>query len=375
MIYKKIKNYIIPPSEIYNNYVSQKRNGRIIVFYKKLLKENSLIINNREHGMLYRRIESKFIKISECNQYWDLDLYKKQETKVFNRTNLCNDKFCANCRKVKQSLRFEKFKPLLMEHSENLYHLVLTVPNCYGDNLKLTIKKMFNSFMYLTRYLKGSKKIKGLDFESLGYKGALRSLEVTTNNNMYHPHLHIGIVLEGEFNLEKTNINKFSFSNKNNKVTKFSDFEIIIQKIWYLLNTNKRVTLNNINSLAYDDIYSCKLDKFEEDDYSELFKYIMKDQDLDKNLLTYENFKVYYYELTSVRQIQGYGCFYGLKDNDEDIFNIAEEEFERIVNELRNNECPIGIHEKPLWTLKSNTFVVSKKIVRKYLLKELEKEE
>lgn len=252
MIYKKIKDYIIPPKEIYNNYVSQKRNGRTIIFYKKLLEE--------KNELYFKKIKSRLEKISECNQYWELDFYKNQEIKVFNRTNLCNDKFCANCRKVKQSLRFERFKPLLLEHKENLYHLVLTVPNCYGDNLYETIQSMFKSFRYLIRYLNGTKKIKGLDFNVLGYKGALRSLEVTSNNDTYHAHLHVGIVLEGSINFSKTNINKFSFSNRSKKITRFSNLEVLIQKIWYLLNTNKRVTFNNINSLHEEDIYSCKLD-------------------------------------------------------------------------------------------------------------------
>lgn len=364
MIYKKIKDYIIPPKEIYNNYVSQKRNGRIIIFYKKLLEE--------KNELYFKKIKSKLDKISVCNQYWELDFYKNQKTKVFNRTNLCNDKFCANCRKVKQSLRFEKFKPLLLEHKENLYHLVLTVPNCYGDNLYETIQSMFKSFRYLIRYLNGIKKIKGLDFNVLGYKGALRSLEVTSNNDLYHPHLHVGIVFEGSINFSKTNINKFSFSNRSKKITKFSNLEVLIQKIWYLLNTNKRVTFNNINSLHEEDIYSCKLDKFEDNDYVELFKYIMKDEDLNKNLLTYENFKVYFNELNHVRQIQGYGCFYNIKDKDTDIFELAEEEFDKIINKLREIEKPIDLFEKPIDVLRSDVFVLSKRQIRKYMF---EKEE
>src|SRR3712207_6917428 len=56
---------------------------------------------------------------------------------------------------------------------------------------------------------------------------------------------------------------------------------------------------SNIDDL--ENGFSCIVDKFPEDDFAELFKYMTKDKDEEGNILTYDNFKTLYEALYRVR--------------------------------------------------------------------------
>ena len=244
LLFLKIeKNFLKKISD--NNYY----NETIIKHYERLKKKYPKV-------NFARNIEA----LENCNQIWEMDYYKEQKVKDFKKTNLCKDKFCNNCKNVKQASRLAKFMPMIEEMSKDkyLYHMVLTVPNCKGVELKETIReKLFKSFSYLVDYLKLKKKISGLDFEQYGYEGAIRSLEVTYRADDYHPHLHCIIALEKPLDDNRYIENTYSKSRKNG-YRKFTDFEILIQKIWYLLNNGKRVTKKAIDNL--DIGYSCTVD-------------------------------------------------------------------------------------------------------------------
>ena len=117
-------------------------NKTIISYYERLSNEFNLSLGNQ--------IES----ISNCNSWWLLDHYVNQKVKDFKKTNLCKDKFCNNCKKVKQASRLTKFMPIINSLSEDkyIYHLVLTVPNCKGSDLKDTISKIFKNFNYYLKF-------------------------------------------------------------------------------------------------------------------------------------------------------------------------------------------------------------------------------
>src|SRR5690606_10478932 len=132
----------------------------------------------------------------DCNRFWNIDRYDIQKVKDFIRTNLCRDKFCNNCKKVKQAERMARFMPEIQKYKKyNMSQLVLTVPNVPGGDLHTMIQKMFKAFARLIEYFKGKKNIRGLDFSWLGYQGAIRSLEVTYKQD-YHPHLHVLLIHE-----------------------------------------------------------------------------------------------------------------------------------------------------------------------------------
>lgn len=329
-------------------------NKTIISYYEKLLNEFDLSLGNQ--------IEN----ISNCNSWWLLDHYVNQKVKDFKKTNLCKDKFCNNCKKVKQASRLTQFMPIInsLSQDKHIYHLVLTVPNCKGADLKETISKTFKNFNYLNRYLNLKKTIKGLDFEKYAYSGAIRSLEVTYKGDSYHPHLHCIIALDKPLGADKCITNKYSRSKKNG-FRKFTDFEILIQKIWYLLNNSERVTKKAIDNL--DLGYSCTLDPVDENSVYEVFKYMTKSTDEKSNILTYENFKVLYFALYRVRQIQGYGCFYNIKDDDS-ILNQVDEYYDVLINILKSKEDPIEVCETPedLLLDKKNILISRSKIFKIY---------
>lgn len=311
-------------------------------------------------------LDNKINSVKNCNSWWLMDHYPLQRIKDFKKTNLCKDKFCNNCKKVKQSARLSKFMPLIDQYKESnhLYHITLTVPNCNGEDLSNTIKTMFESFRRLVRYLSLDKNIKGLDFELYGYIGAIRSLEVTFKGDSYHPHLHCIFAFNNSLINNRYIENIFSYSKKNG-YRKFTDFEVLVQKIWYLLNNKIKVTKSSINEL--DLGYSCTIDSIDESSVHEVFKYMTKSTDEDKNILTYENFKALYFSLHRVRQIQGYGCFYNVKDDDS-IINEVDDLYDVYINILKTKEDPIEVSQTPQDLLNDNdNIIISRKRIFSYL--------
>ena len=246
-----------------------------------------------------------------------------------------------------------------------LYHMVLTVPNCKGSDLNHVIRdKIFKSFAYLIDYLKLKKKIKGLDLEQYAYQGAIRSLEVTYRVDDYHPHLHCIIALNEPLDNNRHIVNTYSKSKKNG-YRKFTDFEILIQKIWYLLNNGLRVTKRSIDDI--DIGYSCTVDPIDESSVYEVFKYMTKATDEKGNCITYNNFETLYFALFRVRQIQGYGCFYNVKDDDS-IIDEADELYDVIVELLRAKENPLAVWQTVEDLLLDNdNLIISRKKIFNYL--------
>lgn len=326
-------------------------------------------------------LAGKIESIHNCNSWFLLDVFENQKIKDFKKTNLCKDKFCNNCKKVKQASRMGRFIPQIEKFKEtnNLYLLTLTVPNCNGTNLRPTIDKIFKSFYSLNRYLKLEKKIRGLDFSYYGYSGALRSLEITFKNDSYHPHIHAVIALDKNYdNLKEMNannsfnINSYSYNNyfKDGAYCKdltrvFSDFEILIQKIWYLLINDKKVTLKAIEELK--EGYSCTLDSIYDSSYYEVFKYMTKAMDEKDNVLSYDNFKTLYYSLYRVRQIQGYGIFYNFKDDDS-IVDEVDSIYNSIRLALEQKENPEEVSQTPQDLLLDSEYtIISRKKIYSYL--------
>lgn len=327
----------------------------ILDYYYKLHAEDETL-----------NLANKLESVYNCNSWFLLDVYKEQKIKDFKKTNLCKDKFCNNCKKVKQASRLARFVPQIEKIQEdyNLSLLTLTVPNCKGADLKETINKIFSSFKRLNRYLNGDLKIKNLDFTDYGYVGALRSLEITFKGDNYHPHIHAVIALDKEYTPYKNIINTYSYSYGELK-RGFSEFEVLIQKIWFLLMNGQRVNKKAIESL--EEGYSCTLDDVEESSYFEVFKYMTKATDESENILTYDNFKTLYYALYRVRQIQGYGLFYNFKDDDS-IVDDVEELYNVYIEILKSKEDPEEVSETPLDLLKDKEYLlISRKKIYPYL--------
>lgn len=351
-----LKNIEVKKDFLGDIFKNNKYNQDVILDYYFRLHSEDTTLN----------LSNKLDNVANCNSWFLLDVYKQQKIKDFKKTNLCKDKFCNNCKKVKQASRLARFVPQIEKIKEdyNLSLLTLTVPNCNGTNLKDTINKIFKGFKKLNRYLNGDLRIKNLDFSSYGYEGALRSLEITFKGDSYHPHIHAVVALSKDYKPQKNIINTYSYSY--GQLTRgFSDFEVLIQKIWFLLMDGQKVTYKAIESL--EEGYSCTLDDIDESSYYEVFKYMTKATDEDKNILTYDNFKTLYYALHRVRQIQGYGVFYNFKDDDS-IVDEVDDLYNVYINILKTKEDPEEVAETPQDLLDDKDYLlISRKKIYSYL--------
>ena len=94
-----------------------------------------------------------------------------------------------------------------------------------------------------------------------------------------------------------------------------------------------------------------------------------KSTDEEKNVLTYENFKTLYFSLHRVRQIQGYGCFYNIKDDDS-IIDEVDDLYNVIIELLKSKENPLEVSQTPEDLLTDDeNIIISRKRIFSYLKK------
>lgn len=358
------------------------------------------LVKNKKYVEKVLTMENKLANMSSCNSLWLLNVYDSLKIKDFIKTNLCKDRFCANCKKVKQASRMARFIPEIKKYKDYpLYHLTLTVPNVSGDCLRFAVDCMFKAFTRLTHYLKLKEKISGIDFSKYNYLGAIRSFEVTYKKGSFHPHIHCLLVLDYE--LEEGNIvNKFSKSF-GKVARKFSETEILFQKLWRLLvlfEYKKRLSVDkelivepwekDFNDSPFETInkrtiskmslgFNTHLEKFEENHYFELFKYMTKAQNEYGENSSFDDFLHLYFQLKSVRQIQGYGCFFRIKD--EDLEDVTDLNYDTLESIWQSIESPRVSTEKIEDLYLDNEYkLYSRKKITPYLReinrKEIEKE-
>lgn len=319
-------------------------NDRIADYYEFLADENIVPISEN-CSRPDERLENKARRLRGCAQLWTVDWHQFLNLKELVDAGLCRDRFCVNCQSALASAREHKFTPIIEETSKGkkVFHLTLTVRNCSGKKLRHVIDKMYKSFYYLTRYLSGSVGISGLNFSSFGYVGAVRSVEVTYNKELktYHPHLHCLMTLSDKVKLNKNRRNVFSYSREHSDVKFYSEEEVFIQKIWYLLNNSIKVTQEAIDFL--DRGYSAVLNEVQPEDYKEVFKYPFKGDLNVEKCLDYEQFKVYQSAFKNLRFVEGYGAFrkhefenVGLTSEDLEIgFKVWKRELEKMDPAIR----------------------------------------
>ncbi len=144
-----------------------RHNGDLAVFYDHLLEETGTrAYDNRSHAL------------RACCKWFGVDYYALQQVKDIRQVNLCKDKFCYNCQSVLAARRYIKYSPILdaLYDDYAICHMVVTIPNVYGDELPPALDKMHKGFKWLLGYMSGHVGIRGFDFEQYGYAGALRAL-------------------------------------------------------------------------------------------------------------------------------------------------------------------------------------------------------
>lgn len=344
-------------------YKRTKYNDILSLYYERLYDET----NEDTH---YNRINS----VDLCGKYFDFDYYRFQAVKALTRMNLCRDKFCPNCQSLLATRRLFKYQPYLDSYAKDngLYHVVFTVPNCTDVDLKVMVSLMYKTFGHVMRYLRGNLKIKGIDFTQYGWLGCIRSLEVTQNheNGTFHPHFHCIFIMKKDLVFDKVHKNQYSYDGRK-LVRLFSDFEILLQKIWYLCFTGVRCTLKEIENLKQG--FSVIVDECKPGDYKEVFKYAVKGCFKGDEIFTYESFKTLYYALHSRRVIQGYGVLRVLDfENDDIIEDEIDDVYDKYISKLAAFESPVKkietLSEVLTETLNGNYIYVSKSSFRRVLL-------
>ena len=308
--------------------------------------------------------KSKVINV--CCKYWDLFHYVSLKVKNIKRVNLCKDKFCFNCQKLLAEKRQQKYEPILNELRKDyeVFHMVVTVPNCEREELLPLLNKMYKKFPYMLEFFKGKRNVRNIDFLQYGYGGAVRGLEVTQNQStkQFHPHFHCMILFEKGFQLQGEVVNPYSFDD-GRIVHKFSKLEILLQKIWFLLMNDERVTAKAIEELklGYDIQMSDS-----EGHYHEAFKYACKGAFDPANgafIYNEQTFRTLYEALNNRRMIQGYGALHNFDDMDGDILDDeATEQYEKIISALDD-------FEKPLFQVENIDEVVERSAYCKYISK------
>jgi plasmid rolling circle replication initiator protein Rep len=269
-------------------------------------------------------------RVENCMSSWTSDYYRFQSTKDITRVVLCKDKFCYNCQSMLAQKRYQKYMPLLHKLADQyqLRHIVFTIPNMSGGLLMGDVKQMYKAFPHMIRFFKGNAKIAGLDFDQYGYEGAIRSLEVTYNKdtNEFHPHFHCIFAFRKGYDFSHgSNVNKYSYDSKEKNIVPFTDFDILLQKLWYLVFNGVVVNINTINNLKLGyDVLSMPADKY----YHECFKYATKGIFKDAfDRLTPESIQIFQHlqpVMDKRRVIQSYGCLKGINDADVE---LLEEDF------------------------------------------------
>lgn len=354
-----LRHIEVPKKMLKNVAENRKFNEVIEGYYRRLIEESE-----KERK---RTLQNNLDNLHDCNRNWYMDQYTLAKVKDFKKTNLCKDKFCSNCKKVKQASRMARFMPEIEEQLKihpHAYQMVLTVPNVSGDELERTIKRMSKSAAMLMQYLNGSRKTKWL---SIGRQsvGAIRTLEITYKSDSYHPHFHLLLLLDKPTG-EKIHSNVYGYNKYERKeVRQFSDFEIKIQKMWRMIYDGIRLTEKNYNELELG--YSCMVDEMNEGDYLELFKYMVKGETEDKRMMSYSQFKVLHHALKHVRQIQGYGVFHNIQDDDS-IDDLVDEIYNAVIEMLQEKEKPEFVYQTISDLLEDNEYtLISRKRIHQYL--------
>lgn len=312
-------------------------NYQIAEFYENLYEETG------ELGYLNK---SKTIDL--CAAWWDMEYYRLQSVKDIKRVNLCKDKFCYNCQSILAMKRQGKFAPQLdsLRPHFMVAHVIVTVPNCEAEELEPLLDRMYKKFPFLMRYFRGKAKVRGVDFEQYGYGGGVRGLEVTQNteDKTFHPHFHCMLLFRPDLDLTGKYINSFSYDRNDpdpDHKRKFSELEILLQKVWYLLMNDQTVTAQAIKELK--EGYSVHvLDS--RGYYHEAFKYACKgafDESEGAFIYNEPTFRALYSALHSRRMIQGYGALHNFNDLDGEILEAdLQEIYDQIITELKAIETP-----------------------------------
>jgi plasmid rolling circle replication initiator protein Rep len=305
-------------NEEYFNKLRERKNNAIknIVFMHTLWQEYSEIDKNISYT-----IRKRAERMENCLSYWKWDIYRKNKVMDLKQVSRCKDMFCPNCRRVavyKAIINFSHHFKMLLDIGYHPYLVTLTVPNIEATSLSDEIDKMNNAFSIFWRWLYKPFSKNGSYYG--GYKdrlfdavGAVKVIEVTVqknNWNMFHPHFHVLMFLENDFENYFIKDIPGGYQYKTKKYIFYSDADIFIQKLWKM--GYDRISISSYKDVSSDwqDNYICDIRELVmPGGLYEVFKYSFKDIDIKD----YSVFKNLFWGLKRKRLRQGYGELYNVK--------------------------------------------------------------
>ncbi|WP_418055153.1 protein rep [Priestia megaterium] len=301
--------------------------------WKGKKKRSILVANHYEAGNLLKKAERMY----ECANV--LRFKQQDETLKLYQAYFCKVRFCPMCswrRSLKIAFNNKKVVEAVNERKKVQWlFLTLTVRNCNGNELKLTLDNMTKAWNRFAGYTKVKKS-------TLGY---FRALEVTKNrkvdsewNGSYHPHFHVLICVPSSYFKKKDLYLKQSDWTSLWKKAMKLDYDPIVhvQKV----KPKDSLDLENIE----DDV---RRQIEEQKALLEISKYPVKDTDIiqgdevtSENVATLKTFE----EAFSYKRLISYGGLMkeihkelnlqDVEDEESDLIKIEDENKDEIANSI-----------------------------------------
>lgn len=309
-------------------------NEKLIGWYKQMHYDakNSDEISPEKAQRFY----NKSMAVSDCCKYWDFNSYKKSKILNYKRVYRCNDRFCANCAKVRTVIAMNKLVPKMIDaisKGYTCYFVTLTIPTVYELSGKTIVDFRENIAKFVQKF--DHRRIERPIFWVMT---SVFSIEITKSifyrrdshgksirYEGWHPHAHGLIFVMNE--LSDNYINKDipdGYDKKRKKDAFRSRMDEDVRKVW----TGICLGLQFKTSLKLDDfnkIYRCDVILGDEKSPIECFKYLTKMSDI-------HDYKMFcdIYNATFGRQLfQTYGDFRGI-DLDEETDEFLKDDPEKV---------------------------------------------
>lgn len=228
----------------------------------------------------YLTFKNKSANISDCGSWLKFNSCPNGHEKKLNHANFCRVRLCPMCnwrRSLKFATNVKEIAHVASQRQKLRYlFLTLTVKNCEGENLDLTIKHMNESWRRLSKQKYFKDRIVGW----------IKVLEITRNilDGSYHPHFHIMLAVSPSyFKRDKSNSKKDKYINQEQwrnlwKKALKVDYEPVVD---IRITKNKRNKENEKKLLDEGEVLSNSA-------ISEVAKYATKSSEI----ITYNKYKI-----------------------------------------------------------------------------------
>lgn len=277
--------------------------------YKKLSEEVSEAL----------RLFSKNDKLVEKGRVmqscgFSLDFYDDRLVK----SEFCRIRLCPMCQRRRALKTYSDISKIVNRLPGYVFlHLVLTVPNCSGDDLLSTIDFMNRC----------SSKFFSLEPIKKAFKGVIRCLEVSYNSKRkdFHPHFHCLIAVRKSYFKSRDYIKYVTIQFLWSVLWKYRDFNLRSSKF-----TLEYILSRQLSILDYLQVYISRAD---EGSLPEIAKYCVKPLEFDSSLSERARVLDVLYSVLNGRRLIFYSGIFKVAsyqvrnfDSDRDLPDINDDE-------------------------------------------------